>query len=352
MGELAKKLKVHARGTYIPMIIASAICLMAGLALLGSAAATRMNQFKELADLTQDQLETGKYYKLTDYNYIFDYFAEDGDGKYFLVLRPSDNQWMGLYLKGSAMKTAEQIIEDNDKFLNEETDYLSESTVSVNGRLRSMVSEESRFFREYLEGAGFTSAEIENEADFRTLDTSETDSGALIAGIVMTAIGMIWLFWNLKNFAGNGYVQKVEAKIAERGMNPEQVAAALGSANSFKNVDLTPSFAVTHGMEAELIPYDELVWVYKQVHTTVHKLYGLIPTGKTIEYKAMLVDRAHKTHEVSCRNEAESDQIIQYISGYAPYLVAGYSEEIARTAQTDFAQMIQYVDRQRGGAGI
>ena len=35
----------------------------------------------------------------------------------------------------------------------------------------------------------------------------------------------------------------------------------------------------------------------------------------------MLVDWAHQTHEVSCKNEAESDQIIQYISGYAPYLV-------------------------------
>lgn len=349
MGELTNKLKARARRTYIPMIIASAICLIAGLALLGSAAATRMNQFKELGDYTQDQLETGNYYKLTDYNYIFDYFAEDGDGQYFLVLRPSDNQWMGLYMKGSAMKTAEQIIEDNDKYLREETDYLSESTVSVKGRLRSMGSEENRFFREYLETAGFSSAQIDNQADFRTLDTSETDTGMLIAGIVLTAIGMIWLFWNLKNFVGNGYVQKVEAKIAERGMNPEQVAAAFGSANSFKNVDLTPSFAVTHGMAAELIPYDELVWVYKQVHTTVHKLYGLIPTGKTVVHKAMLVDRAHQTHEVTCKNEAESDQIIQYISGYAPYLVAGYSDEIARTAQTDFAQIVQYVDRQRGG---
>lgn len=350
MGELTNKLKAHAKRTYIPMIVAAAICLIAGLALLGSAAATRMNQFKELSELTQDQIETGHYYKLTNCNYIFDYFAEDGDGKYYLVLRPSDNQWMGLYMKGSAMKTAEQIIEDNDKYLREEAEYLSESTVSVKGRLRSMGSEESQFFREYLETSGFSSVEIANQADFRTLDTSETDTGMLIAGIVLTAIGMIWLFWNLKNIAGNGYVQKVEAKIAERGMNPEQVAAALGSANSFNNVDLTPSFAVAHGMAAELIPYDELVWVYKQVHTTVHKLYGLIPLGKTVVYKTMLVDRANQTHAVSCKNEVECDQIIQYISGYAPYLIAGYSEEIAKAAQTDFAQMVQYVDQKRGAS--
>ena len=48
--------------------------------------------------------------------------------------------------------------------------------------------------------------------------------------------------------------------------------------------------------------------------------------------------------------EAKGWTRIQYISGYAPYLIAGYSEEIAKTAQTDFAQMVQYVDRQRGAS--
>ena len=53
----------------------------------------------------------------------------------------------------------------------------------------------------------------------------------------------------------------------------------------------------------------------------MHKLYGIIPAGKRVQYKVMLVDRAHKTHDVTGKNEEESNQdIIQYISGYAPTL--------------------------------
>ena len=282
MEELKKKLKSHARRTYIPMIIAAAICSLLGLSILGGALITRMNEFKELNDYTEYQLQTGDYYKLSDFNIILDWFAEDDDGKYYLILRESDSKWMGLYLKSSAdKKTAEKIIEDNDRYLNDETDSLSDSSISVKGRLRNMDSDEKQYFQEYLEASGYSSTELYEVADFRTLDTSDTNSGMLIAGILISAACLIWLFMSLRNLLGDGYVKKVQAKISERGMNPDHVAASLANCKSFKNIDLTSMFAVLYGMDAELIPYDELVWVYAQVHTTVHKLYGIIPTRVT-----------------------------------------------------------------------
>ena len=351
MGELTKKLKSHARRMYIPMIIAAALCSLLGLSILGGALITRMNEFKELNDYTEYQLQTGDYYKLSDFNIILDWFAEDDDGKYYLILRESDSKWMGLYLKSSAdKKTAEKIIEDNDRYLNDETDSLSDSSISVKGRLRNMDSDEKQYFQEYLEASGYSSTELYEVADFRTLDTSDTNSGMLIAGILISAACLIWLFMSLRNLLGDGYVKKVQAKISERGMNPDHVAASLVNSKSFRNIDLTSMFAVLYGMDAELIPYDELVWVYAQVHTTVHKLYGIIPTGKSVEHKAVLVGRDQKTHAVTCKNEEESVQVIQYISGYAPYLLSGYSEEIANIAKANFAQIIQYVDQQRSGS--
>ena len=348
MGELTKKLKSHARRMYIPMIIAAALCSLLGLSILGGALITRMNEFKELNDYTEYQLQTGDYYKLSDFNIILDWFAEDDDGKYYLILRESDSKWMGLYLKSSAdKKTAEKIIEDNDRYLNDETDSLSDSSISVKGRLRNMDSDEKQYFQEYLEASGYSSTELYEVADFRTLDTSDTNSGMLIAGILISAACLIWLFMSLRNLLGDGYVKKVQAKISERGMNPDHVAASLANCKSFKNIDLTSMFAVLYGMDAELIPYDELVWVYAQVHTIVHKLYGIIPTGKSVDHKAVLVGRDQKTHAVTCKNEEESVQVIQYISGYAPYLLSGYSEEIANIAKANFAQIIQYVDQRR-----
>ena len=50
------------------MIIAAAICSLLGLSILGGALITRMNEFKELNDYTEYQLQTGDYYKLSDFN--------------------------------------------------------------------------------------------------------------------------------------------------------------------------------------------------------------------------------------------------------------------------------------------
>ncbi len=347
MGKLANKLKKHARRIYIPMAIVAAICSLLGLVHLGSSVSIRMNQFKEMSEYTETQLQTSEYYKLSDYNYIFDYFAEDDEGGYFLILRPQDMKWMGLYLKGADKKKAEEIIEDNDKYLSDKTDRLSDSTISVKGLLRSMESDESSCFRNYLESAGFSSAEISQTADFRTLDTSKTDTASLIGGTVISLIGLIWLLVCFRNILGSSYVKKVETKIAERGMNPEQVMASFENCSSFRNIDITPSFAILHGLKAKLVPYDELIWVYKQVKTTTHKYYGIIPSGITVEYNIVLVDRMNQAHSVECKNDLESEQIIHYISGYAPYLIAGYSDTIARAAQANFSQMVQYVDQRR-----
>ena len=194
MGELTKKLKSHARRMYIPMIIAAALCSLLGLSILGGALITRMNEFKELNDYTEYQLQTGDYYKLSDFNIILDWFAEDDDGKYYLILRESDSKWMGLYLKSSAdKKTAEKIIEDNDRYLNDETDSLSDSSISVKGRLRNMDSDEKQYFQEYLEASGYSSTELYEVADFRTLDTSDTNSGMLIAGILISAVSVFFI---------------------------------------------------------------------------------------------------------------------------------------------------------------
>jgi hypothetical protein len=168
-----------------------------------------------------------------------------------------------------------------------------------------------------------------------------------VAGAVILALSLIGLGFILKNLVGGGFQKKVMEKLTARGISPERASAELARGTSFKNVDVTPSFALLSGGTAELLPYDELIWVYGQTHTTKHKIYGIIPAGQTVTHNVLLVDRDQKTHTVACRNEKESQEILEQIHRYAPYVIAGYSDEIAKVAGSDFQQMVRHVDSRR-----
>ena len=349
MEELNKKLKSKAKGTYIPLIIVAIILLAGGGLLLGAAFATASSEYREMSDYSEYQLQTGDYYKLSDYNMVIDSFAEDSDGEYFIIYRNWDEKWMALYLKGADKTKAEAIMEENWAYLDGTSDSFSSQTISVKGRLRKMDSDEEDFFRQWMESGGWSAEEIVSEADFRTLDTSDSLIGMYVMGGILAAIGLGLLIFSIRGFFGGGYQKKVMARIQEKGISPERISYDLSNGTNYKNLTVTPSFVLLSGTSAEILFYDELVWVYGQTHTTVHKLYGIIPTGKTVTHNVLFVDRDNKTHTGSCKNEEESGQIITQINTFAPYLVTGYSEEIAQLAQGDFAGMVRYVDEKRTG---
>ena len=347
MEELNKKLRAKAKGTYIPLIAIAVICLLTGLLLLGAALSVRKSEFREMSDYSELQLQTGDYYTLSDCNMIIDSFAEDSKGEYFILYRPWDEKWMSLYLTGSGKTSAEAIMEENWAYFDGSASAFSSQSITVKGRLRKMDRDEEEFFRQWMEGSGWTADEISQDADLRTLDTSDTMTGMPIAGGVLTVIGLILMFFALRGFVGGGYQKKVMQKIRERGISPERISYDLSNGTAYKNITVTPSFVLISGTSAEILFYDELVWVYGQIHTTVHKLYGIIPTGKTVTHNALFVDRNRTTHTGICKNEDESNQIIRQINTFAPYLVTGYSGQIEEMAKGDFAGMVSYVDEKR-----
>ncbi len=93
------------------------------------------------------------------------------------------------------------------------------------------------------------------------------------------------------------------------------------------------------GMEINLLA--ELAWVHKKV--TQHYTY-FIPTNKSFE--VIIFTREGKSIDMSC-SETDSDRLMQAVMNSAPWVVAGYSDEIQKLWDTDRAGFIAYIDQRK-----
>lgn len=347
MEELNKKLRAQAKRTFLPGIVLSVICLLAGLALLGSALAIRKREFREMSHYSGTLLRTGTYYTLSENGIIIDSFASDSKGEYFILYRTWDEKWMSLYLTGSNKARAEAIMEENWEYFNGNADALSSQSISVKGRIREMSAEEKDYFLQWMEESGWTADEISQDSDLRTLDTSDTMKGMPITGGVLTLTSLIIMFYSLWNFVGGGYQKKVLKKITEKGISPERISSDLSNGTDYKGITVTPSYVIISGTGADILFYEDLVWVYGYIQTTVHKIWGIIPAGKNVTHYVYFVDRNKKNHIAVSRNKDETDQIVRQVISFAPYLIAGFSEQSQEMAREDFAGMVSCVDEKR-----
>ena len=345
MEELNKRIGAKARKKYLPLMIIGLIMLLAGAALLGSAIITG-SDVEDLNTLTEDQLRTGNTYALVDNNLLIDVFATDNSGAYIILYRSSDSKYMGLYLKGSKKRTGESIIEENRKYLTDEADSLSSRTISVKGKLTAMTGDEKQYFQEYFTDGGWSLEEVDRSVDYRTLNTSEDDSMMIIFAVVFVLIGLGLTIYAVRQLAG-GFKSKISEQMSAQGLSAERASAELSGAQKFGGVDLAQTFALISGSKAEIVTYENLVWAYKFVHTTQHKIYGIIPAGKSVTYSVVLFDCRKQKYTIGCRNEAEADSILKALSTLAPHVIIGYSDELQNVADSNYQQMIDESARRK-----
>lgn len=346
MEELNKKLNEKARKQHLPFLLLGIVLLIIAAVIIGPAASKTLNA-RNLAECTELQLITGDTYELKDFNKVIGSYATDQSGQYFVIYREIDGRFMGLYLKGSDKTKAELIVDDNQKYLNYEADDFSSQSISVKGKLTSMTEEEMRYFEEWFTDSGWTMNEVYDSVYFYTLNTDEDDLSTIVIGAVLGVIGLALLVYALKELVGGGYKKKALEQISDRGLSADRVSAELSTAQSFKGADLARTFLMINSGNPAVIPYDAIVWLYGYQHTTVHKLYGIIPMGKNVTYSVKLVDRNRKEYTITCKNKEESNKILELISTMTPYAIKGYSDEMKATADRDFQSMIAFVDQNR-----
>uniref|UniRef100_A0A7C3PG16 Uncharacterized protein n=1 Tax=Oscillatoriales cyanobacterium SpSt-418 TaxID=2282169 RepID=A0A7C3PG16_9CYAN len=91
----------------------------------------------------------------------------------------------------------------------------------------------------------------------------------------------------------------------------------------------------------DTVPLDQLTWIYKKV--TTRRSYG-IPVGKT--YSAVVCDRSGKTIEIPGK-EKQIDELLTSLCERAPWVVAGFSDELNQMWNRERTQFVEGVDLRR-----
>ena len=343
---LDKRLSKHATKGRLPLII-----LFAALAVLfGLAAFASYNDAHEkvhdLMEYNGSQIRTGTWYE-ANLHYLVGGYAEDKKGVYYIAPLEQDGTYLGIYVPKSMQSTADQIMDETMDYLNggsEPTTYLK-----GRGKLTNMAPKEKEFFIDWFEASGISSLEVGSMAVYYKLDMVEGKSAgtdAVIFGLVAAGFLAIVAIILIR-LAGKKYRKKVDEVIQSRGLNPDYIDEDLNGGLKTRTADFGRHYAVLYNSPQQLIDYQDLVWAYKQKNTTTHKLYGIIPVGKTVAHSVVLTMRDKKQLSTNVKKEAEADEVLQYLIAQVPYALYGYTEELAGAYKQNFEAMITAVDQRK-----
>ncbi|MCR5004552.1 MAG: hypothetical protein K6A77_01475 [Clostridiales bacterium] len=343
---LDKRLSKHARKGRLPLII-----LFAALAaIFGLAAFASYNdahaKLHGLMEYNGSQIRTGTWYE-ANLHYIVGGYAEDKKGLYYIAPLEQDGTYLGIYVPKSMQSTADKIMDETMDYLNggsEPTTYLK-----GRGKLTNMAPKEKEYFIDWFEVSGVSSLEVGSMAVYYKLDMVEGKSAgtdAIIFGLVAAASLAIAAIILIR-FIGKKYRKKVDQTIQERGLNPDFIEEDLNGGLKTRVADFGKHYAILYNSPQQLVDYQDLVWVYKQKNTTTHKLYGVIPVGKTVAHAVVLTTRDKKQMSTTVKKEAEADEVLQYLIAQVPYALYGYTEELAGVYKQNFETMIAAVDQRK-----
>lgn len=181
------------------------------------------------------------------------------------------------------------------------------------------------------------------------------DDNFRFGGYFGLAIGLPCLIlgvWNLQNVFrrwNSPERHPIGKSLARLGDSPERFAAQINSEVqsetqnfSLGSLLITPSWLFRKkSFGLDIMKLDKVVWVYQKV--TQHKRNG-VHTGTT--YTAVITDRQGVSIEIPA-NQQRVEQVIQEILNRAPWVIAGFSEELKKLWQSDRQKIFEVVDQRR-----
>ncbi|HKV38717.1 MAG TPA: DUF6709 family protein [Blastocatellia bacterium] len=177
-----------------------------------------------------------------------------------------------------------------------------------------------------------------------------------LPGQIGVAIGFLLLalaLWNLnKSRARNSdpnrhpiikSLQAIGPPEAISNKIDSEISLDAGTAK-IRSILLTPSFMLRSSLFGlNVLPMDNLIWAYKKV---VKHYTNFVPTGKT--YSVVIMDRGRRSREMRLRKEKEVDSLLAELRRRVPWVLFGFSKELAAGWKSSPNAVIQAVDERRG----
>jgi hypothetical protein len=223
---------------------------------------------------------------------------------------------------------------------------IQNATTTMTGALRDLPSEEQSYIIQNLESQY---PDIKGAFLPVMLDATNFKTGGtvgLVLGIL--AIG-VCLFFLIRGLMRSDPDKHPFMKQLARYGQPEFISSSIdmemaGEHTRIGSLHISPHWLVQTSLTVmKVMRMEDLVWEYK--HVLQHRTYG-IPTAKT--FTAIICDRNGMSISVGAR-EAVIDQLLIAVKQYAPWMIAGYTKELANAWRKDRAQLIAAVDANKQG---
>lgn len=217
--------------------------------------------------------------------------------------------------------------------------------VTFSGKIKKLDAEETRYFREYFEEAGFTDAEIDAATIPYYIQCFASPVSMSSMYIVLFAVGALLLIWGIVRVVkvtSGASLSKLRKDITAAGYTEASIDSDYRNAKSFdKKGSLKVGRLMTYylsGSSARAINNSKMMWAYQ--NTVTHRTNG-VKTGTT--YNVMVFDEATpKGHSFSVANEAVAQEMLQRINDTLPWVVVGYSDELKKLynkSRTEFLNL-------------
>ena len=285
--------------------------------------------------ITSEHDET--FYRLETY-YFVECYGENSDG-YFMILPVGNGSdevsaYMGCFIDAKDYDKTNSMIE---AFI----DGAPDKSMKMSGILLNMDTKEKQFFDETCDeidpdgNYGFKKNAI-YKTFYPLKITDFIDFGKVLIIIISLFFCGLGVFMMLPIIT-KSYKKEFFKQVAGLGITEDEFVRDMAVSSDFREIMIGENYTILLASSPIIFKNKDLVWSYVRTETTHYKAYGIIPTGSSTAYKVVVLSRnSNKENMINVKNQDEGNVVVESLSKAAPWMVAGYSEEIKNVYMNNY----------------
>lgn len=307
---------------------------------------TMFNGKADLDELLDDQIHENMYVEGTVWG-IYDAYAHTTEDSKVInqeyVIPVGEYGYMGLLVKPEYFDRCDDLIEETWTYLYGETNEIT-GRFLVKGTILPMDSQSWKYFQQILEEDGWSAEEMEGALpyylavdQYGNLGTKEHVEYIIIL-LVTWGIAFGWLISTLTGSP----LKNLKKYCAENGAEA-RVEQFYRSTTPLHDLRISGEYILGSGGKPCFLLSGDLLWAYTYIEK--RKRYYVITVSTSVSVKLCTKDGKQYQHSVS--SEEEAKEILEHIHTVLPWVITGYSDELAKTYRKDRQNMIQAVEERK-----